>query len=342
MASIAGQAHTGMAPIAGQAQVAEGKRHLSGLQPSGLLHLGNYFGAIKQHVANQDDGYYFIADYHALTTLRDPDALRANVFDLAATYLACGLDPERAVLFRQSDVPEVCEMTWLLMTVTGMGLLERGHSFKDKSARGIQTTVGLFAYPILMACDILAYDSDLVPVGSDQVQHVEMTRDMAGYFNNTYGAEVFKLPKPMLARSTPVPGTDGTKMSKSYGNAIPMLASGKKLKKIVMAIKTDSTPLEEPKDPSTCTVFDLYSLMATEEEKAEMAENYRRGGYGYGHAKLALKEKMESYFAEVRERRAHYDDRPDEVEAILQAGGAKARKVARATLDRARLACGLD
>ncbi len=318
-----------------------GERHLSGIQPSGLQHLGNYFGAIRQHVATQDDAFYFIADYHALTSSGDAATLRGNVFDLAATYLACGLDPERAVFFRQSDVPEVTELAWLLASVTGMGLLERAHSYKDKKARGIAASVSLFYYPVLMAADILLYDSKVVPVGPDQVQHVEMTRDMATHFNTKYG-ETFVLPRHHLGVPEAVPGLDGTKMSKSYGNAIPIFARGKALKKLVMAIKTDSTPLEGAKDPDKCTVFALYSLMASADEKAEMAELYRAGGYGYGHAKLALLAKIDEHFGEMRDRRDAYDQRPDEVEAVLQAGAEKARVVAREVLSRARRNCGLD
>jgi tryptophanyl-tRNA synthetase len=317
------------------------KRHLSGIQPSGLLHLGNYFGAIRKHIANQDDAYYFIADYHALTTVRDPAVLQQNVFDAALTYLALGLDPERAVLFRQSDVPEVTELTWLLMTTTGMGLIERAHSFKDKVARGISPSMGLFCYPVLMAADILAYDAEIVPVGKDQVQHLEMTRDMATSFNAVYG-DVFVLPKVVLGTPEPVPGIDGEKMSKSYGNTIPVFAKGKALKKLVMSIKTDSTPLEDPKDPSTCTVFELFSLFADDAAKAELAAKYRGGNFGYGHAKLALLEEMKRYFAEAHARKEALEKDPAQVEAILQAGAAKARAKAQAVLHRARVACGLS
>jgi tryptophanyl-tRNA synthetase len=316
------------------------QRYLSGIQPSGMLHLGNYFGAIRSHVASQDDGFYFIADYHALTTTRDAETLRQLVFDAAADYLALGLDPQRAVLFRQSDVPEVTELTWLLMTTTGMGLLERAHSFKDKKARGITPTMGLFNYPVLMAADILIYDSHVVPVGPDQVQHLEMTRDMAQSFNAYYG-DVFVLPKFELGTPELVPGLDGEKMSKSYGNAIPIFATGKALRKLVMSIKTDSTPLEDPKDPDSCTAFAIYRLFASPEEVAEMRENYARGGYGYGHAKVALLEQIETYFAEARERRVELQNNPDLVHDVLADGGVRARQAARRVLDRARAACGL-
>jgi len=316
------------------------QRYLSGIQPSGMLHLGNYFGAIRSHIASQDDGFYFIADYHALTTTRDAETLRQLVFDAAADYLALGLDPERAVLFRQSDVPEVTELTWLLMTTTGMGLLERAHSFKDKKAKGITPTMGLFNYPVLMAADILIYDSDVVPVGPDQVQHLEMTRDMAQSFNAYYG-DVFVLPKFELGTPKLVPGLDGEKMSKSYGNAIPIFAKRKALRKLVMSIKTDSTPLEDPKDPDTCTAFAIYRLVSSPDEVAEMRENYARGGYGYGHAKVALLEQIQTYFAEAHERRAEFESNPDLVYDVLADGAKRARKVARGVLDRARAACGL-
>ena len=318
------------------------RRYLSGVQPSGLLHLGNYFGAIRSHIANQDNAFYFIADYHALTTIRDANVMRQNVFDVAATYLALGLDPERAVLWRQSDVPEVQELAWLLATVTGMGLLERAHSYKDKVERNISASVGLFYYPVLMAADILAFDSDVVPVGKDQVQHLEMTRDMAQSFNARYG-EVFRMPKTELGVPEPVPGIDGAKMSKSYDNHIPIFPTGKKaLKKRVMSIKTDSTPMEDPKDPDTCTVFALYALFADDEQQARMRAKYAGGNYGYGHAKLELLALIEAHFADARARYAELRAHPEQVEAILLAGAAKARPVARAVLNRARVACGLD
>lgn len=318
------------------------KRFLSGIQPSGQLHLGNYFGAIREHVRLQDDGeaLYFIANYHALTSLRDPEQLRRNTFDTAVTYLSCGLDPERSSLFRQSDVPEVTELTWLLMTVTPMGLLQRGVSYKDKIERGLPADAGLFTYPVLMAADILAPQADVVPVGKDQVQHVEMTRDMAGAFNQAFGP-VFKLPDYKLGEAPYVPGTDGGKMSKSYGNTIEIFASGAPLKKVVMSIKTDSKTVEDPKDPDTCNVFQIYALMATAAEREELAGRYRQGGMGYGEAKKLLLEKIESYFAPVRERREQWVAHPERVEAVLQAGAERARSEARKTLDAARRACGL-
>ncbi|MFT6399144.1 MAG: tryptophanyl-tRNA synthetase [Bradymonadia bacterium] len=316
-------------------------RTLSGVQPSGLLHLGNYFGAIRQHIEQQDDSFYFIANYHALTTVHDAATLRENTFDVAATYLALGLDAQRATLFRQSDVPEVCELTWLLSTVIGMGLLEKAVSFKDKKERGLQASVGLFTYPVLMASDILIYDSDMVPVGSDQVQHVEMTRDFAGRFNSRFG-ETFKLPKYKLGTPVPVPGIDGQKMSKSYGNHIPIFAEGKALKKLIGSIKTDSKELEEPKDPDTCNVYAIYKLFASEEQQEEMKANYRGGGYGYGHAKKALTDAINDKFGAAREKRKRYYDNPDEVEEALAIGATRARKIAREVIDRARKNCGLD
>jgi tryptophanyl-tRNA synthetase len=317
-------------------------RYLSGIQASGVLHLGNYFGAIRQHLDYQVAGnsFYFVANYHALTTIQDADTLRQLTYDAAATYLALGLDPDRAVLFRQSDVPEVTELTWLLMTVTGMGLLERAVSYKDKVARGLPASAGLFNYPVLMASDILAFDSDIVPVGADQVQHVEMTRDMAASFNKTHG-EVFVIPAYKLSEGASVPGVDGAKMSKSYGNTIPIFAEGKPLKKLVMSIKTDSTPVEDPKDADACTVFSLYSLFATEEEKAAMRERYGAGGFGYGDAKKALLAKIDDHFAAARDRKRELDADPDRVEDILREGAKKARAVAREVTDRARRACGV-
>ena len=320
------------------------KRFLSGVQPSGKLHLGNYFGAIKQQIELQDQGetFYFIANYHALTTLSDAKQLRENTRDVAITYLACGLDPERAVLFRQSDVPQVTELAWLLSPVTGMGLLERAVSYKDKIARGIAPSVGLFTYPVLMAADILAYQSDVVPVGQDQVQHIEMTQDMAGYFNTTFGVEVFKRPEARLDRVAKVPGVDGQKMSKSYGNTIEIFAAGKELKKRVMSVVTDSKGVEDVKDPETCNVFNLFSLFGSEAEKAELAAKYRAGGMGYGDAKKALLEKIEAYFEPYRKKREDLLNNLDHVEAVLKRGAERARVEAQATLSAARKACGLD
>ncbi|MEZ4391499.1 MAG: tryptophan--tRNA ligase [Polyangiales bacterium] len=322
--------------------MAREKRYLSGIQPSGELHLGNYFGAMRQHVAHQDLGnsFYFIANYHALTTLSDPVKLRAMTFDVAASYLSVGLDPARAVLFRQSDVPEVTELAWLLSNVCAMGLLQRAVSYKDKVEQGLDAKVGLFTYPVLMAADILAYDSTHVPVGQDQVQHLEITRDLVTAFHAVYG-EVFVRPEPMLGSAPLVPGLDGFKMSKSRGNTIPLMSTGKALKERINRIVTDSTPLEDPKDPEPRVAFKLYSLFATPEERAAMADKYRAGGYGDGHAKQELRAKIEEVFADARTRRARFDAHPDEVEDVLREGARKAREVARATLDRARHATGL-
>jgi tryptophanyl-tRNA synthetase len=320
------------------------KRFLSGVQPSGKLHLGNYFGAIKQHIDLQERGeaFYFIANLHALTTVNDAEALRGLTRDVALDYLALGLDPERATFFRQSDVTEVCELTWMLATVTGMGLLERGVSYKEKIDRGIAPRAGLFFYPVLMAADILIYDADLVPVGGDQVQHIEMTRDMAGYFNATYG-ETFKLPEPHINEATAkIPGTDGQKMSKSYGNIIGIFDEGKPLKQAVMGIVTDSTPVEAPKDPGPNTIFQIYTLVATPEEVAEMADRFRAGGYGYGDAKKALLAKIDAYFTPFRERRKQLEADNDYVEDVLREGAKRARAYATGVLDRARRACGLS
>ncbi len=319
------------------------ERYLSGIQSSGDLHLGNYFGAIRQHLDLQVAGesYYFLANYHALTTIHDKEQLARYTFDAAATYLALGLDPEVAILFRQSDVPEVCELTWLLLTATPMGELERAVSYKDKVQRNIAASAGLFTYPVLMAADILGYDATTVPVGKDQVQHLEMAREIARSFNHQYGEKVFVEPEARLGTAPVVPGLDGQKMSKSYGNSIPIFVSGKPLKKLVGKIVTDSKSLGDPLDPETCNVFALYSLFADDEEKAEMAERYRAGAVGYGDAKKALMEKIEETFADARARYEHLRSHPDEVEEILRAGGAKAREVCREVTDRARAACGV-
>lgn len=319
------------------------RRVLSGVQPSGKLHLGNYFGAIRQHIGSQDEHaerFFFIADYHSMTSLADGPQRRANTLDVALDYLALGLDPEKTTFFRQSDVPEVHELAWMLACVTNTGLLEKAHSFKDKTARGIEPSVGLFTYPILMAADILIYRAHWVPVGEDQVQHLEMTRDMAGKFNRAYG-EVFPLPTALLVDTgAKVPGTDGQKMSKSYGNTIDIFAEGKALKKSVMGIVTDSTPLEGVKDPTKCNVFALYRLFATPQEQEELAARYRAGGMGYGTAKAMLLEKIDALFGPARERRRDLAGNLDFVEGVLRAGAAKARAEASATMELVRRAAG--
>lgn len=318
------------------------RRILSGVQPSGKLHLGNYFGAIRQHIALQDEGaecFFFIADYHSMTTLTDAAQRRANTQDVALDYLALGLDPARVAFFRQSDVPEVCELTWIFATLTSMGLLERAVSYKEKVERGIEANVGLFTYPILMAADILIYRSHLVPVGEDQIQHLEITRDIAGRFNRVYG-EIFPLPDYRIERAgAKVLGVDGQKMSKSYGNTIEIFAEGKSLRKTVMGIVTDSKSVEEPKDPPA-TVFALYQLFASPDECAEMVARYRAGNLGYGYAKEALYAKIEAYFAPARQRRKQLAADPDYVEGVLQAGADRARQEARRTLDLVRAATG--
>jgi tryptophanyl-tRNA synthetase len=318
------------------------RRILSGVQSSGKLHLGNYFGAIKQHIALQEEAecFYFIADYHALTTIQDAKTLRANVHDAALDYLALGLDPAKANFFQQSDVPEVTELTWIFSTVTNMGLLERAVSYKEKVEKGIEASVGLFTYPVLMASDILIYRSHLVPVGKDQVQHIEMTRDIAERFNRTYG-EVFPVPNYRLDKASKVPGIDGQKMSKSYGNTIDIFAEGKPLRKTVMSIVTDSSTVADSKDPDRDTVFFLYSLVASEEEKAALAQRYRAGGMGHGEAKQLLYQRLEEYFAKARERRKQLSQDPGYVEGVLREGARRARAEAQATMALVREAVGL-
>jgi tryptophanyl-tRNA synthetase len=319
------------------------QRILSGVQPSGKLHLGNYFGAVRQHIALQEEGecFYFIADYHALTTIQDRQTLHDYSRDTALDYLALGLDPAKAAFFRQSDVPEVTELAWILATVTNMGLLERAVSYKEKIDRGIEPTVGLFTYPVLMAADILIYRSHVVPVGKDQVQHLEMTQDMAGKFNRAYG-EVFPIPNPRLERETSkVPGTDGQKMSKSYGNTIDIFAEGKPLEKAVMGIKTDSTPLGQPLKTETCTVFALYSMVAADAERAALAADYRAGKIGYGGAKKLLKAKLDEYFGPARERRKRLAGDPGYVEDVLRQGARRARAEAQQTMALVREAVGM-
>ncbi|MEX2287286.1 MAG: tryptophan--tRNA ligase [Planctomycetaceae bacterium] len=318
---------------------------LSGIQPTGPFHWGNYFGAIRQYIALQgnEQCFVFIADLHALNTVRDRDALAEYSREAVLELLALGLDPSKATLFRQSDVPEVTELMWLLLTVTQMHLLDKGHAFKDKKAKGLPADAGLFVYPVLQAADILLYDSDQVPVGSDQVQHIEMTRDIAQRFNTIYERDVFVLPNAYVIEATSkVPGLDGDKMSKSYNNAIEIFLPPKTLHKKIMSIKTDSTPVEAPKDPNTCSVFTLYKLFADQEQQAALAKRYREGGMGYGEAKQTLYEAAVEYFAEAQSRREQLEADPGRVEDILRAGAAKARKKGREVLDRARTACGLS
>ena len=318
-------------------------RVLSGIQPTGRFHWGNYFGAIQQYIALQthEQAFYFIADLHALTTVKNPDNLRLYTKEAAIDLLALGLDPAQATLFRQSDVPEVAELTWVLLTLTQMGLLERCHAYKDKKDKGIAADAGLFTYPVLMAADILLYDSNAVPVGQDQVQHIEVTRDLAQRFNSLYG-EVLVLPEAYVIKETAkVPGTDGEKMSKSYQNVIEIFESPKKQRKKVMSIKTDSKTVEEPKDPNTSSIFELYKLFSSEEEQHALAERYCAGGMGYGDAKKLLHEASLNYFAEARDRRETLVQHPDDVEEILADGAKTAREKGAEVLDRVYAACGL-
>jgi tryptophanyl-tRNA synthetase len=320
-------------------------RSLSGTQPSGRLHVGNYFGAIRQYLKLQDqceESFYFIANYHALTSLRDADALEEATLHVAAGYLALGIDPERSVFFAQSDVPQVTELCWVLNCVCPVSQMEKATSYKDKIARGLAPNMGLFDYPVLQAADIIIYDSNLVPVGQDQKQHIEITRDLAGRFNREFDAEVFVLPDPYIVSDVAVvPGIDGQKMSKSYDNAIEIFQTPKQTKKRVGQIVTDSTPLEEPKDPETCNVFALLKLFVSSDELGEIAAQYRAGGYGYGHAKGRLSEAISELFAEAREKYEKLQADPDYVRDVLRDGGRRARDVAEATMDRVRSACGL-
>ncbi len=320
-----------------------GKRILSGVQSSGTLHIGNYFGMMRPSLSLQEgnDCFYFIANYHALTQLPEPALLRQRTFDVAVDFLACGLNPETTVFFRQSDVTEVQELSWILSCLTPVGLLERCHSYKDKLARGMEANHGLFAYPVLMAADILLYNSQLVPVGKDQKQHLEVTRDIAIRFNNRYG-DILTVPEAMIQEDVAViPGLDGQKMSKSYDNTIEIFGEGKPIRQKFMKIITDSTPMEEPKNPDTCNVFALYKLMATPEEQAELRQRYLAGNMGYGHAKQALFDKYSEFFAPMRERRKQLIEKPQLVEDVLQDGAARARNVAQQTLQRVRQAVGL-
>ncbi len=318
-------------------------RVLSGIQPSGKLHIGNYFGMMRPalELQRRGDAFLFIANYHALTTVSDPARLREATRDVALDFLACGLDPAHTTFYRQSDVPEVTELTWLLANITPMGLLERCHSYKDKTAKGIAANCGLFTYPVLMAADILACQANVVPVGRDQKQHVEVTRDLAIKFNNAFG-EVFTVPEPAIQDDVAVvPGIDGQKMSKSYNNHVELFGDEKEMRARIMRVVTDSTPLEAPKDPDRCNVYALYRLVATPEEREAMRARYREGGYGYGDAKKALYEAIRRHLAPFREKRAELAAHPDEVEDILQSGARRARAEARRTLDRAREAVGL-
>lgn len=295
---------------------------LSGLQPSGILHIGNYFGALKQCIDLQKDKnnecLYFIADYHALTSNPNPKDLKENTYNAILDFLALGIDPNKSSVFLQSHIPRHLELAWILSNVTPIGLLERGHAYKDKISKGIKPNIGLFTYPILMASDILMYNTDLVPVGKDQIQHIEFTRDIATKFNEFYSTDYFKLPEALILNETSiVPGVDGNKMSKSYKNTINMFSDKKTLKKQIMSIVTDSTPLEEPKNPNNL-ITDLYSLFSNEEEIEYLKERFKEGNFGYGHAKTMLLDKILEYFKEAREKRDELLKKPQYIEDILE------------------------
>jgi tryptophanyl-tRNA synthetase len=318
-------------------------RYLTGIQPSGTLHIGNYFGALRPAVELQELGeaFYFIADYHALTSLQNPKELRENVLNVAIDFLACGLDPDKVCFFRQSDVPVVTELAWILSTVTPMGLLERSHSYKDKIARGLPASHGLFAYPVLMAADILLYESDAVPVGQDQKQHLEVTRDIAAKFNEIYGP-ILKIPEPRIRDEVAtIVGLDGQKMSKSYGNTIEIFAPEKVIRKKVMGIVTDSTPVEAPKDPTGSLILQLYRLFARPEQVESMTQSFRAGGTGYGEYKKQLFEVLWNTFEPMRKRRAELEADLSFVESVLRRGAERALATAQQTMARVRSAVGL-
>ncbi len=319
-------------------------RILTGIQPSGKLHIGNYFGAMLPAVQLQDKGeaFYFIADYHAMTSMSDAETLRSNIQDLAIDLLACGLDPAKATIFRQSDVPEVNELAWILSTVCPMGLLERAHSYKDKIAKGLSPNHALFAYPTLMAADILLYDAELVPVGKDQKQHLEMTRDLAGKINDRFGEETLTIPEAQIADHTAVvPGLDGQKMSKSYNNTIPLAGGKKAIRKSIMRIVTDSTPVEDPKATDGSTVIALYKLFADDEAMQQMINDHQAGGFGYGDFKQRVFDAYWEYFSQVREKRESLENNLDYVNEVIAQGAQKARAESTKVLDRVRKAVGL-
>ena len=316
---------------------------LSGIQPSGQLHIGNYFGMMETMVSNMENSelYVFIVDLHALTSVHDREKLATGTLEAAADFLALGLDPDKCIFWVQSDVPEVCELSWALSTLTPMGLLERCHSYKDKVAKGIGASHGLFAYPVLMAADILLYQADRVPVGKDQKQHLEVARDLALKFNNHYG-ETFVIPEPGISESTAtIPGLDGQKMSKSYGNTIPIFMEGKQLKKRVMAIETDATPVDDPKDPDNCNLYQIMQLFASKERMAEIHELYVNGGAAYGYLKLELLDLLNDKFGAAREKKKEYLADPAMLRQILKNGADKAREKATVTIDLVRERIGL-
>ena len=318
-------------------------RILTGIQSSGQsgeVHLGNILGAIQPGIElskkAENEAFFFIADLHSLTTVKDAEVRRANVYAVAAAWLAFGFDTDKNVFYRQSDVPEVCELTWYLNCFTPYPMLANAHSFKDKAENLADVNAGLFDYPVLMACDILLYDAEFVPVGKDQKQHLEMTRDMASSFNHKFG-ETFVIPEALIdERVMVIPGTDGRKMSKSYNNYINIFLPDKQLRKVVMKVETDSTPLEEPKNPDTCNVFALYSLLASEGQIAEMRKNYEGGNYGYGHAKQALFELIIERYATERAKYFELMENKEAIDELLKQGAEKARKVARPVLNKVR------
>jgi tryptophanyl-tRNA synthetase len=330
------------------------KISLTGIQPSGravsieeggAIHLGNYLVAIgpalRLMAQSEYRGIYFIADYHALTSTRDADALRQNIRDVAATWLAAGLDPSKTLLFRQSAVPEVFELSWVFACVVAAGQLERGHAYKDQLDRGLAPSAGIFNYPLLMAADIILYDADVVPVGADQRQHLEIARDIAVRMNHVYGEGTVVVPEALITDAPIVPGADGRKMSKSYGNTIPLFAPPKALRSAILKVKSDSTPLETPKEPEGALVYDLYKLVATPEQAEELARKLRAGNYGWGHAKQELYEVLEARLAPLRARYVELRSHPAEIDAILEAGAVEARKRAQATMERVRRAVGI-
>jgi len=319
-------------------------RILSGIQPSGIIHIGNYFGMIKKMIDSQDDGelFAFIASYHALTSVKEKKLLQENIFNVAVNFLSLGMDPDKSTFWVQSDFPEVLELYWILSNHTPMGLLERAHSYKDKTARGIASNHGLLSYPVLMAADILLFDSNIVPVGKDQIQHVEIARDIANTFNNTYG-DILVMPESKVDTDVAtVPGTDGAKMSKSYGNTIDMFGNKKSIKKQIMKITTDSKELDEPKEWKTCNIYTLCKLFMNDEELLALQKRYETPGEGYGHFKLTLLDKINEYFAPYEQKREYYLNNPNEVKMILEQGANKARKVAQEKLKIIRDVVGLN
>jgi tryptophanyl-tRNA synthetase len=317
---------------------------VSGIQPSGNLHLGNYFGAVQQFIQFIDGGhecYYFLANYHALTSVRDPQRLLELTRSTAADYLALGLDPARCAIYVQSDLPEVCELQWLLTTVTPMGLLERCHAYKDKIQQGISSDHGLFAYPVLQAADILIVQANRVPVGQDQRQHIEVTRDIAGYFNNVYG-ELFTIPEPYIPDSVAVvPGRDGRKMSKSYNNSIELFADDEVVKQQIFSIVTDSASLKDPKDPDSSILYAILKLFCNSEEQAYWMDRFRSGGLGYREVKQAIFDLYMKKFGEMRARRKQLENQPEYVDEVLKRGADQARKIAQPLLQKARAAVGI-